>query len=297
MERKVFNWTRIIIWLLGLALVFAASTLWQSYQADSSGDLLKVHFLDVGQGDAELISKGDFQILIDGGPDDKVLVELGKVMPRWDRKIEIIILTHPHADHLVGLNSVLDHYEIGEVYGSGVVSASPIYLNFLEKLKQKNFKLIVPEVGSVKELTDVGRINFLWPGSQFERKTAENLNNSSLVLRFCDLQSCFLFAGDAEIEEQQAILEHYKDSLDLLVADVYKIPHHGSKNAVSREFIAAVAPRYAVFEVGAQNQFGHPSENALEEASSFGAKILRTDQEGTFVFTVKDGRLELQATP
>ena len=253
---------------------------------------VQIYFFDVGQGDAALIQEGDQQILIDGGPDDKVLAELGSVMPAGDRKIEHMILTHPHADHITGLNQVLERYEVGEVISTGVVSTSSQYLEFLNNIKTKNIPFKVPKVGDQIAPFADGKIDFLWPGDTYLSKEIDNLNNSSEVFRFCTFDSCALFTGDMEVGEREEMIAYYmkENKLSELQAQILKVAHHGSENGTGENLLENVKAIHAVISVGLNNQFGHPHEAALTLLKEYGLIIHRTDQNGTVRFILnKDG--------
>jgi competence protein ComEC len=253
---------------------------------------VQVYFFDVGQGDAALIQEGDQQVLIDGGPDDKVLTELGRVMPAGDRMIEHVILTHPHADHITGLNQVLERYEVGEVISTGVVSTSSQYLEFLNNIKTKNIPFKVPKVGDeILPFAD-GKIDFLWPGDTYLSKEIDNLNDSSEVFRFCTFNSCAIFTGDAEQDEQEDMVAYYtkENKLSEFESKIIKVAHHGSSNGTTDSLLKNVKAIHAVIPVGADNQFGHPHEAAVTLLKKYGLIIHRTDQEGTVRFILnKDG--------
>lgn len=295
MEENKLNWQRGIIWTLAAALFFISASIYRSY--DKPVDQLQIFFFDVGQGDSALIQKGEQQTLIDGGPDDQVLAELGKVMPVWDRKIETIILSHPHADHLTGLNLVLDRYEVGKIYSTGVVYSTNQYLEFLEKIKSKSINYSVPAIGEKINLLD-GKIEFLWPGEKYQKETPDNLNNSSIVFNFCQISSCVLFTGDQENDEQEAMLNYFeqKDELDKFKAEIIKVSHHGSRNGSSRKLYEIVIPKYAVISVGEGNSFGHPHQGTLDLLNEFGIKTLRMDQDDSvqFVFNSETDNFRLE---
>jgi len=253
---------------------------------------VQVYFFDVGQGDAALIQEGDQQVLVDGGPDDKVLAELGRVMPAGDRKIEHVVLTHPHADHITGLNQVLERYEVGEVISTGVVSTSSQYLEFLNNIKTKNIPFKVPKVGDEIAPFADGKIDFLWPGDTYLSKEIDNLNNSSLVFRFCTVMSCAIFTGDAEQDEQEDMVAYYakENKLSEFESMITKVAHHGSSNGTTDSLLKNVKAIHAVIPVGLDNQFGHPHEAALTLLKKYGLIIHRTDQNGTVRFILnKDG--------
>jgi len=281
------KWTRIILGVLVLAAVFIWIEVAKSPTADISDQNAHLFFFSVGQGDSELIQKGNIQVLIDGGPDDRVLSELGKVMPVSDRKIETVILTHPHADHITGLNSILDRFEIGTIYYTGVSSDSNAYKEFLAKVKKKNILLKIPQTGEVDNLFSNGVLTFLWPGEKFNGQNLENLNNSSEVVSFCYFSHCSLYLGDIETDEQAPMISYYSNK-DALHTEILKIAHHGSVNGTNQTILDAVKPAYAVIEVGADNMYGHPHASTIDLLNKNNIKYFRTDRDGTVEFVVNE---------
>jgi len=280
---------KIIISLLALLLI---SVTYKVVQSPLTTDGATIYFFDVGQGDAALIQKDHFQILIDGGPNDKVLAELGRVMPLGDRSIEKIILTHPHADHITGLNLVLDRYEVSEVISSGVISSSNQYIEFLNKIKDKDIPLIIPSIGEKDQLFDNGTMEYLWPGDEYMQKEISNLNNSSVVSRFCYFENCTLFAGDIETDAQSEMFAKNSDRLPDFAAKIIKISHHGSKNGSNNALFDNVKPGAAVISAGKDNQFGHPHTVTLDLLKSFNITTLRTDQNSTIEFRLSESQIE-----
>jgi competence protein ComEC len=246
---------------------------------------LKVNFLDVGQGDAIYIRTPQEQdILIDGGPDDKVLESLGQVMPFWDREIDVVILSHPHADHVAGLVQILKRYTVKKIYLTGVLHTAPDYLAFLEEIKKQK----IP-TENIKELMtlDFGNeveLNFIYPDRSLFNEKIDNLNNSSIVARLRYKNKSFLFTGDAESPVEKELLTKKRE----LNADVLKIGHHGSTTSSSEDFLKAVNPKFAVIGVGRNNSFGHPSLKTLSRLERFNIPFFRTDLLGTITF-LSDG--------
>jgi len=271
--------------IIGISLLIPASIIFLIFRSPDK-DLIKVCYFDVGQGDAAMIEKGDFQVLIDGGPDAEILEKLPKIMALADRKIDIIILSHPHADHIVGINEVLSRYSVGEVYGSGVVSDSDQYLKFLNNLKEKNLALKIPLINSILNFP-AGKIRFLFPGEEFVKQSIDNMNNSSVVLEFCSVSNCFLFTGDLEVDRHSDLIPYLgKDS-------VVKASHHGSRNGYSKELYDLTKPEYTVISAGADNNYGHPNQETLDGLNKHNIQILRTDQDGDICFSIdKDGKLK-----
>ena len=312
MKNKV---SKFILTVLLLLAVF----IWTEIVKSPSGSDNNCHifFLNVGQGDSELIQKGDYQILIDGGPDDKVLSELGKAMPVSDRKIDVLILTHPHADHLTGINQILDRYEIGKIYTTGVIFTSNGYLEFLDKVNSpaggKKIDLEVPDLEEKFTPFENGELTFLWPGKKFEQKSAEdnNLNNTSEVARFCYFDHCTLFTGDIQIDEQATMFNYYnchseanaeesqrsfasaqEDTCNIFQSEILKIPHHGSNNGTDQTLLDFVKPKTAIIEVGVDNKFGHPHTATLDLLQNANIRYYRTDRDGTIEFVInQDGTM------
>lgn len=282
------RFTKIILSLLVLVLI----AIWAEIARSPADDAVHLYFFNVGQGDAELIQKGDYQILIDGGPDDSVLAQIGDKMALSDRKIEILILTHPHADHLAGLNQILDRYEVGSIYLSGAVSSSNLYIEFLDKIKQKNIQTIVPDVNQSVDTFADAKLTFLWPGKKYQEQKLDNLNNSSEVVKFCYFTQCTLYTGDIETDEQAQMFAGNTQA-DYF-AQILKIPHHGSINGTNQKLIDKVKPQYTVIEVGADNMYGHPHVVTLDLLQKAGVKTMRTDRDGTVEFVLSQEMITLK---
>lgn len=242
-------------------------------------DSIKLTFLDVGQGDAELVvtPKGQ-DILIDGGPNDSVVNKLDKNIPFYSHKLDAVVLTHPHADHVAGLVAVANKYQINKVYMSGVTHTAPEYFAFLEALKQHNVAVQIVKSGDSLDFGDGIRLDFLYPLTSLENQTAENLNLTSVVTRLSWGKSSALFMGDLESEGQDKLLASGQN----VRSSILKVSHHGSKDSVNAKFLAAVAPKYAVIEVGKDNKFGHPSQDMLNLLT--GLIVYRTDYDGDVRF-------------
>lgn len=279
---------------LGLALLLAGWFFYDQKQPVVLGDFqiagsttstagLKMVFLDVGQGDAALIlpPSGE-QILVDGGPDKRAAQKLGDYLPPFDKKIEYVILTHPHSDHLTSLIDVLKNYEVGEVIMTGVTHTTDDYAEFLRLIKAKNIPTLL--IDRPQSLNAGGvELRFLAPTQSFLGQKIDNLNNSSIVFRLDYASTSALFTGDYENEE-----ELVSSSPATLKADVLKVGHHGSTNANDREFLKSVSPQYAVIPVGADNKFGHPHYRTIYYLKQLGAQILRTDEQGDIIL-ISDG--------
>jgi len=273
MERK----TNSVKWYILSFLALLALAIWSTYLKEPDNNL-HIFAFDVGQGDSLLLQKGDYQILVDGGPDNKVIAELGKVMPIEDRKIEKVILTHPHADHLSGLIEVLKRYNVDEIKISGAKHTTGSYLDFLKTVKDKNIPTKVPKIGEVESVFDQGKITYLWPDESIGSQE-DNLNNTSIVFRLNYGKFSALFPGDCEVECWQGIIADNKN----LIANVtlLKVAHHGSKNGTDQEIASIIRPKMAIISLGKDNKFGFPHKKAMEVLQKTGADIYRTDLQGT----------------
>ena len=247
---------------------------------------LAVHFLDVGQGDAELISLPNGKtMLIDAGEAECGKRVVSDLKALGVTRLDYVVATHPHADHIGGLPEVLSSFPIGAVYLSNGTATTQTYKNFLTAVKNCGAPAYVVRAGA-PIFTDEGgaSANVVAPNSD----SYKDLNNYSVVIRLCYGSRAFLFTGDAEALSEGEI------SADVR-ADVLKVGHHGSSSSTSPAFLKKVAPRYAVIEVGADNDYGHPAAVTLRRLRSAGAAVYRTDQNGT-VTIICDGTNLLVST-
>jgi len=238
---------------------------------DSSTKDLEIHFLNVGQGDSILFEQKDEQVLIDGGPDETVLMELGKVLPVDDRTIETIVISHPHADHLGGLIYVLQSYDVGKIYYNGVSSVTPEYLQLMDIISQKKIPIERLFAGKSFWSQEV-HFSTLWPGEEI---LTNDVNDTSLIIEASYFNSRVLLTGDASAGAQRKILGALRE------VSILKVSHHGSNTGTDGDILAALAPKYAVIMVG-KNSYGHPTSTVL--AYLAGSIIKRTDRDGTVSF-------------
>jgi competence protein ComEC len=255
---------------------------------------LHVSFLDVGQGDAILIQTPCGQnILIDGGPSPQSLcMELGKELPFWDRTIDLMISTQPHADHLTGLVEVLQRYQVRQVLQPTTEYNSSIYQKWTATLEEKQIKYSVPVAGQEIKLAGDIVIKVFNPPVQLFEQTSSDTDNNGIVVKLSWGQISFLFSADVRYEaELNMIMQRYNIS-----STVLKVAHHGSKTSTSPQFLLLTDPDVAVISVGAENSFGHPDTIVLERLcdSIDKANIYRTDLNGTIEFTTDGERLWVQ---
>jgi len=221
---------------------------------------LHVSFLDISQGDAILIQKGNQQVLIDGGPSPQAIaLELGDKMPFWDRTIELVVLTHPHSDHITGLLEVLQRYKVEQVLYPDLDCESPLYQEWLRLVEEKDIKCTIAQAGQQIDLGEGITIKVLHPGTPLLTGTGSDINNNSVVLHLSMGRVSFLLTGDIEQEAEFELIVQRAD----LISTVLKVGHSGSYTSTTAEFLAAVNPGVAVISVG-DNPFGHPSVGVVE---------------------------------
>ncbi len=280
----------ILIIFVAVMVLILAGYLYYNYQERK----FEVVFFDVGQGDSALINlPGNHEILIDGGPDMSVLYKLGKYLPVYDRDIELMILTHPHADHVTGLVEVLQRYKVKKIIYTGVKYKSKIYQKFLELVNNNNApQRVSAGVKSINLDNKNDILKIIYPWENFENKEFKDLNNSSIVVKLDTPDKDFLFTGDISVKVEKKILRFLKcaetEHCPLLNADVLKVAHQGSETSSSEAFLKAVSPKWAVIPVGANNKFGHPSLRVIKRLERIGAKVFRTDKDGDVIFKVKN---------
>ncbi len=240
---------------------------------------LHVCFLDVGQGDAILIQKDGRQVLIDGGPSPQALMtSLGSELPFWDRTIDLVVLTHPDADHMTGLLEVLNRYDVETVLYPGVNHSSALYSGFLELLSEKDIHVIKAEAGQRISFSNDIYLDVLNPLAGIRYS---NIDNNSVVLRLESGNLSFLFTGDIMNEGEYGLIAHRA----IVNSDVLKIAHHGSSSSTTNELLNLVNPEIAVISVGSDNRYGHPTQEVIERLESrVSTGIYRTDIHGTIEF-------------
>ncbi|OGF73738.1 hypothetical protein A2W57_00925 [Candidatus Giovannonibacteria bacterium RIFCSPHIGHO2_02_43_16] len=250
-------------------------------------DKLKFYMLDVGQGDAIFIeTPSGNQILFDGGQDRKILEELGKVMPFYDRSIDLVILTHPHLDHAGGLLEVLKNYEVGELMDGGDSYNLAEYGELKKLMEEKKIKYEVARRGLKISLDKGISLLVLAPDKLIK---SDNPHDNNVVSRLSYGRIDFLLMGDGEKGEELKLVQ----AGDNLESEVLKVGHHGSKTSSNPLFLEEVNPEYALISVGAKNRYGHPAQITLDNLLAAGAKILRTDIDSIIEFKTDGDSLTL----
>ncbi|MEX1063950.1 MAG: ComEC/Rec2 family competence protein [Candidatus Paceibacterota bacterium] len=255
-----------------------------SARAQSDG-YLHIHFLNVGQGDGIFIeTKEGNQILIDGGPGKKVIQELGRVMPFDDRSIDMLLLSHPHADHVSGLIEVLNRFEVDRIIESTIPYDSAEYSEW------DSVKLEVPVTqaiaGQVINIGEDATLTILYPFESGAMRTKVGSAHEYMVVARLDYgDSSVIFTGDAENDiERKLVLAGMNLDVDFL-----KVGHHGSRTSTSAMFLDAVTPEAAFIQTGEDNRYGHPHSETIQRLEDYGIKYYRTDKDGP-VELILDGQ-------
>ncbi len=238
---------------------------------------LQVNFFNVGQGDSIFITTPQrHQILIDGGPSSIILEKLGREMPFWDRTIDLIILTHPHNDHLKGLIDVLKKYRIEKILWTGVFYDSLLFKEWQKTITKSGAQIYIAQAGQ-KIIGGETVFEILYPFEYFKEKEVDNLDDLSIAAKLIFKENSFLFTGDAPKETELVLVNKLGK---ILKSDVLKVAHHGSNKSNAEEFIKKVLPTIAVISVGKNNRYGHPHQEVLDILERYGINILRTDRDG-----------------
>lgn len=268
----MWKWINILLVMLVMALVIVA---WQVPK-----QRLEIVFCDVGQGDATLVTWGKYQMLVDGGPQAAVLSCLGKNMAFWDRKIEILVVTHPQADHMTGMIEVVRRYKVGQIAMSKVENDTPEVRELKRVIGERQVKWVELVAGDAFKLGEVN-LEVLYPfnkGSSFV-KGVSDINEVSTVLMGSYGESGkefdFLLTGDIG----EGIEEQLRLTNKLQQVEVLKVAHHGSKYSSGAKFLEAVKPKLAVISVG-KNRFGHPTSEVLDRLEQARAKVMTTMENG-----------------
>ena len=268
---------------VGAALIGLSGVVWLT-ALSGSGEQLRVTVLDVGQGDAILVEdSAGHRILIDGGPSAAAIESaLGRHLPFYDRRIDLVVLTHAQADHIGGLPAVLDHYQVGAVMEGSTEAESAAYLAWRQAIEESGAPRVQARRGQYIELASGTRLTVLAP---IAGRKPEAPNEGSVVLKLERGGISFLLTGDMGEEEEKALLRLGTD----LRANVLKVGHHGSRTSTSAAFLRRVHPQVDVISVSATNRFGHPSPEVLERLR--GDLVLRTDVHGDVTVSVDGERL------
>ncbi len=240
---------------------------------------VSVHFIDVGQGDCELILTPTKSILIDCGEREYSSDVLAYLSACGIKKLDYVIATHPHSDHIGGMGDIINTLGADTIImprvADAVIPITSSYEKMLDAIENKGVYVRYAKAGTSLEVDENCVIEILAPVKDYE-----DLNNYSVTFKFVHGENSFLFTGDIESDAEYDIIDSGAD----LSADILKVAHHGSNSSSTKKFLRAVSPQYAVIEVGSPNDYGHPTDKVLNRFGDLGINILRTDKMGSIVF-------------
>jgi len=278
-KKHLKNWRVLFLVVLIVFNLFV----WSGVNALKPKKHVTVSFINVGQGDSILIeSSNNNHILIDGGRDKKLLYELGKTLSFFEREIDVVIETHPDADHIGGLPEVIKRYKVGLFMEPGVESENAIDDELKRRVKEKNIADTLARAGQVIDLGDGSYLRILFPDRDV---SGLDTNDASVVAQYIYGDTCFHLTGDSPIKIENYLIEIYGKKLK---CNVLKTGHHGSRTSTREEYVVTVQPEIAIISAGKDNSYGHPHSEVVERLKNHNVKILSTIDSGT-IKLISDG--------
>lgn len=273
-----------VCWVVALLIICGAVSQCRrlhdtSETQESSSNHLVIRAIDVGQGDSFLLtSPARKHVLIDAGPPDMSQSLVNTLVAAGVHQLDLVVATHPHADHIGGMARVLDAIPVKLFLDSGQPYSTKTYTNMLKKIQQKNIRFLTAEAGQEFELDAGIKLHVLAPRKPFITESQGSVHNAnSIVIRLTYGSFAMLLTGDSEQETERRLLAERTD----LSATVLKVAHHGSKYSTTLAFLRAVQPEVAIISCGADNEYGHPAQRTLDRLRSVVRTLHRTDLEGT----------------
>ena len=256
----------------------------------AAGTGLTIRMLDIGQGDSFLLEKDGKFVMIDTG-DIEHWEQIVSLLHKYKvKEISKIIITHPHADHLGGMNAIFKNFKVDAIYDDGMPANTGSYKNYLQQIKSRKIPYHVLKAGEDLEFFDGVKFHVLGPVSVIkDQKGNSDFNNNSIVGRLTYGSFSMLFTGDAEKEEEATILKQG----GTLKSDVLKVGHHGSRTSSSPAFLKAVSPKDAFISCGQGNDYGHPHKVTLQKLEKAKINIYRTDRNGTVTLTTDGSKYQI----
>ncbi len=271
--------SRTMIAILAVACVLA----WAAAISAPDSDL-RLSFIDVGEGDAILIRSASYKVLVDGGPSPQAITGfLGQELPFWDRRIDLIISTHPHEDHLAGLLDVARRYEVGAVLASPHETETGVYRQWRALVQSQGISYLTAKEGQEVRLGGRAKLEILYPRDKAIAGAASDPNNNSVVFRLVSDSFTALLTGDVELAAENDLLSRHLNMSSV----VLKVPHQGSSTSLAQGFLESVQPLVAIISTGKNNPYGHPAPETMERLA--GVQVYRTDLDGTIEIRT-DGR-------
>lgn len=272
----------LLIFIITISVLFTATACTDLAVSEGENNTneenLRVHFIDVGQGDAILIQNGNKSMLIDAGDNKYGQIVVDYLKDNGVSKLDYLIGTHPHADHIGGLDEVIKNLEIGTIIMPRLNHDTKTYEDVLLAVQEKGLKINSPKIAEDYELGEV-KWTILAPNSE----EYESLNNYSVVVKLEYGNNSFLFTGDAESLSEDEILNLHNGALTEI--DVLKVGHHGSSSSTCDEFLEEVNPQIAIIQLGEDNSYGHPHQETIEKLENKRIEIYRNDLNGNIMLT------------
>jgi len=266
---RIHRYILIVLFVLTALFLYLFYLEWQDRY-------LRIYFLDVGQGDAIYVrAPGGHDMLVDGGPSSIVLRKLSEVMPFYDRFIDVVVETHPDADHIGGLPLVMERYGVGVFLEPGVSSPNAIDDELARIREKKDIDTLLARRGMQIDLGGGASFDILYPDRDVSYLET---NTASIVGQIRYGSTTVMLTGDSPKVVENALVRYYGD---VLRSDVLKAGHHGSHTSSGGDYIRTVSPRYAVISAGKDNRYGHPHREVIELFEKLGIDIFRTYESGT----------------
>lgn len=269
------SFTTILILILTLLCSHQFTSLYNKSNLNSN--CLTVHFIDVGQGDCILIKVNNYNLLIDSGP-STARSDLLTYLDQIDlSKLDYVVATHPHEDHIGNMDAIIRKYTIGKFLAPKVTTSTIAFENMVTALNDKNLKISVISTGS--NSVNLGKDTSIMFYTLPNLNTSDELNLYSPIIKLTYKNISFLFTGDAELENEEFLINNKIN----LKSDILKVGHHGSSSSTSEAFLKSVDPRVAIISVGAKNKYGHPASSTLNLLKKYNVKVYRTDYLGNII--------------
>ena len=274
---------KFIILSLIVFLSFSLSSCETKSTFLSNKNNLVIHYVDVGQGDSILIQIHGKNMLIDAGTTQSTKDLINYLKKQKIDKLDYLVETHPHEDHIGGMSKIIDKFEVSKFYAPKVTATTKAFERMINSLQKKSLKIVIAKAGINLDLGSDVNCQILAPNSD----SYKEVNNYSTVIKLNYGNTKFLFDGDAEkLSEDEMIAKGYD-----LSCDVLKLGHHGSRTATSDEFLKLAQPKIAIVSCGLNNDYGHPHKPTLTKLKAINSKIYRTDKEGTIVLVSNGTRI------
>lgn len=258
----------------------------KSTQSEADKNKIKIHYIDVGQGDSILVQVNNINLLIDAGPYESQSKLISYLNSQHIKKLHYIIATHPHDDHIGAMSAVIKKFNIGEFYAPKKTESTKAFQNMISELKNKNKKINIAKAGVSIDLGGNAQCEMLAPNNSVYEET----NNYSAVVKITYGNSKFMFTGDAEKLSEKEMLENNYD----LSSAILKVGHHGSTSSSLTEFLDRVNPGMAIISCGKGNMYGHPNKGTILNLKYRNIQIYRTDIDGNIVIVSNGNSIEKQ---